>query len=221
MKTNPSRHMSKVAAAAAAEEEQEEEEGDMEGGQAAAAEADDAPALVGAKLSAPEIYKLPSEQVMNAGQFKAAARDMLEMKVDELKKHVAELAERYDDFTFAYRSRSSEGNKATAQLAVYEQYSKMFGFKPLDSTLPAALLKERKRQRGDVNEEAAAEEPKPKMTVFDRLERAAQLAPQGEKFLVRPSTAAGAPPPAAAGLASLGEPWRGAAAQRHGGRRAP
>jgi hypothetical protein len=97
----------------------------------------------------------------------------------------------------------------------------MFGFKPLDSTLPAALLKERKRQRGDVNEEAAAEEPKPKMTVFGRLERAAQLAPQGEKFLVRPSTAAGAPPPAAAGLASLGEPWRGAAAQRHGGRRAP
>jgi len=71
----------------------------------------------------------------------------------------------------------------------------LFGFKPLDSTLPTALLKERKRQRGDDNEEAAAEEPKPKMTVFDRLERAAQLAPQGEKFLVRPSATAGAPPP--------------------------
>ena len=48
--------------------------------------------------------------------------------------------------------------------------------------LPPALVKERKRQRGDDNEEAAAEEPKPKMTVFDRLERAAQLALQGKSL---------------------------------------
>jgi len=36
--------------------------------------------------------------------------------------------------------------------------------------------------KNDNNEEAAAENPKPKMIVFDRLERAAQLAPHGEKI---------------------------------------
>ena len=97
----------------------------------------------------------------------------------------SDLAERCEEFTFVYPARG-EGTKETAQLALYEQYARMFGFETPDGKLPVALLNERKQQRGETDVEDAAVEPPPKMDVFAYMEKAARLAPQGAKYLKLP-----------------------------------
>ena len=97
----------------------------------------------------------------------------------------SDLAERCEEFTFVNPARG-EGTKETAQLALYEQYARMFGFETPDGKLPVALLNERKRQRGETDVEDAAVEPPHKMDVFAYMEKSVRLAPQGAKYLKLP-----------------------------------
>lgn len=148
-KTKPRRHVNKVAAAAAAEEQ----EGHMEGEQEAAGkdgEGGGAPALVGAKQPR---SRADGTRYQTHGESRR--------------------------LNFFFPLKKTDEIRATAQLAIFELYSKMLGFKPLDSTLPSAFLKERKQQRGDVDKRTMAAEPKPKTDVFSRLASAGQLAPKG------------------------------------------
>jgi len=121
----------------------------------------------------------------------------------------SDLAERCEEFTFVYPARG-EGTKETAQLALYEQYARMFGFETPDGKLPVALLNERKRQRGETDVEDAAVEPPPKMDVFAYMEKVARLAPQGAKYLKLPD---GGDSLAAAALAGAVVPVVAAAAR--------
>lgn len=120
----------------------------------------------------------------------------------------SDLAERCEEFTFVYPARG-EGTKETAQLALYEQYARMFGFETPDGKLPVALLNERKRQRGETDVEDAAVEPPPKMDVFAYMEKAARLAPQGAKYLKLPDGGGSLAAAALAGaVVPVVAPWR-------------
>ena len=100
MKTNPSRHLNKLAAA---EDELAAADGEVE--EPDVAEESAGGVSVGERLSATELFLIQSDQLMNAGFFKAAARDLLAMGVPELKRTGANLAERCEEFTFAYPAR--------------------------------------------------------------------------------------------------------------------
>jgi hypothetical protein len=120
----------------------------------------------------------------------------------------SDLAERCEEFTFVYPARG-EGTKETAQLALYEQYARMFVFETPDGKLPAALLNERKRQRGETDVEDAAVEPPHKMDVFAYMEKVARLAPQGAKYLKLPDGGGSLAAAALAGaVVPVVAPWR-------------
>ena len=63
-------------------------------------------AHVRAKLCTAYIFKVLSEQSLNASQFKVAAREVLETKVHELKAHGAGLAVKYSELTPSCLSRA-------------------------------------------------------------------------------------------------------------------
>ena len=67
--------------------------------------------------------------------------------------------------------------------------------------LPPALVKERKRQRGDDNEEAAAEEPKSQDGRARSPGKGSSAGTARQKFIVRPITA---PPPRSRKVRLLG-----------------
>jgi len=70
-----------------------------------------------------------------------------------------------------------------AQVGILEWGSKFFGIKLNDSALTSELLKERKRQRGEPDEqgpttEKPSEEASKKMNIFERRAKADSIVPE-------------------------------------------
>jgi hypothetical protein len=158
----------------------------------------------GARLDAAMLHNLDPVKHINASFFKQSIRQLKSMSVQELQDEGAMLASKYTDFKFSYPKRG-EGTRTTAELTIYRQHAAMFGFEA-DLYMPAYLVKEKKRQRGeDPDAEDAAPQPAAKkLSSIELLAKAAALRPAGAQYLSLPTIATPAGPVAAGAVEAAG-----------------
>ena len=165
-------------------------------------------------MSAAEITSTEPVLRLHFSSFKAMVQMITKAKVPRLKELVTELEAQDPTWVFAWERADQ------AKLAILDFQKAAWGMTIPDSGLPAALQKERRRQRGEPEDaEVAAAAAEPPRTMASFFACANQLAPNGAARLAAnkaagtAALAAGAPPAAAApaGGATPGAPPAAAA----------